>query len=207
MDHSPPISYVQTVQHSKNVASCLDVVIHAPSVCTTGPSQKKDLSPDCGLHPIKLVKGVSIVNHCLFAPGVESVPSVVETLPVGGRLQLFWRTWTSWGSSPRVVSILKEGSALPFKIKPPLTRSPMIVSSYANPLRDFHLQEPLHSLLQKLVVEKVRVRSSLAFYNRLFLVPKPHNQVASHTGSKHLEPIPEGKGIQDGYPRVHTAVV
>ena len=154
----------------------LFICLHAPSVCTTRPSQKKDLSPDCGLHPIKLVKGVSIVNHCLFAPSVESVPGVVETLPVGGRLQLFWRTWASRGLSPRVVSILKEGYALPFKIKPPLTRSPMIVSSYANPLRDFHLQEALHSLLQKLVVEKVRVRSSLAFYNHLFLVPKPNNK-------------------------------
>ena len=161
MDHSPPIRYVQTVQSSKNVASCLDVVIHAPSVCITGPSQKKDLSPNCSLHPIKLVKGVSVVNHCLFAPSVESVPSVVESLPVGGRLQLFSQTWASRGSSPRVASILKEGYALPFKIKPPLTRSPMI-EQLCKPLRDFHLQEALHSLLQKLVVEKVRVQSSLA---------------------------------------------
>ena len=36
VDHSPPISFVQTVQSLKNVASCLDVVIHAPS--TTGLS-------------------------------------------------------------------------------------------------------------------------------------------------------------------------
>ena len=37
------------------------------------------------------------------------------------------------------------------------------------------LKEALHSLLRKKAVEKVVVQSSLAFYNWLFLVPKPQN--------------------------------
>ena len=35
------------------------------------------------------------------------------------------------GAYPRVVSILDEGYTLPFKMRPPLTRSPVIQSGYA----------------------------------------------------------------------------
>ena len=59
----------------------------------------------------------------------------------------------------------------PFKMRPPLTRSPVVQSGYANPVKKRLLKEALQALMQKLVVEKVVVRSSLAFYNRLFLVP------------------------------------
>ena len=75
-----------------------------------------------------------------------------------------------------MVSILKEGYNLPFRIKPPLTRIPLIRSGYASPLRNSYLQEALHSLLQKQAIERVRVQTSLAFYNRLFIVPKPNKK-------------------------------
>ena len=110
------------------------------------------------------------------APPVTNVLSFVDGLPVGARLQKFWQVWAQEGSSPRVVSILKEGYNLPFGLKPPLTRVPLIRSGYANPLRNSYLQEALHSLLQKQAVEKVRVQSSLGFYNRLFIVPKPNQK-------------------------------
>ena len=76
------------------------------------------------------------------------------------------------------MSILKEGYTLPFKIRPPLTRSPVIVikSGYAHPLKSKALFEVLVELINKLVVEKVMIRSSLAFYNHLFLVPKPNTR-------------------------------
>ena len=79
-------------------------------------------------------------------------------------------------ANPRVVSILKEGYALPFKMRPPLTRFPLITSGYANPVRSRALSEALVALREKLVVEKVVVRTSLSFYNRLFLVPKPNKK-------------------------------
>ena len=73
-----------------------------------------------------------------------------------------------------MVSILKEGYTLPFKIRPPLTRSLLIKSGYAHPVKSNALRQALLDLISKLVVEVV-VRSSLAFYNWLFLVPKPNN--------------------------------
>ena len=116
------------------------------------------------------------VSHCLCAHNVKDVHHVVESPPVGGRLQLFWQVWLSQGSNPRVVSILKEGYSLPFKVRPPLSRSPVIISHYADPVKNKRLKESLQALIQKQAVEKVMVLSSLAFYNRLFLVPKPNNK-------------------------------
>ena len=104
------------------------------------------------------------VNPCVSVPHVHSVPSVVPSLAVGGRFQKFWQKWLDLGANPRVVSILREGYTLPFKMRPPLTRSPVVLSSYANPVKNLHLKEALLALMQKLVVEKVVVRSSLAFY-------------------------------------------
>ena len=80
------------------------------------------------------------------------------------------------GSNPRVVSILKEGYTLPFKQRPLLTRFPLVQSGYSSPTKNMYLKEALISLMHKLVVEKVVVKSSLAFYNRLFLVPKPNRK-------------------------------
>ena len=82
------------------------------------------------------------------------------------------------GLSPdhRVVSVLRAGYTLPFKQRPLLTRFPLVQSGYANPVKNRFLKEALLSLMNMLVVEKVVVRSSLAFYNRLFLVPKPNRK-------------------------------
>ena len=142
-------------------------------VHTIGHPQKKGLSPARLLKRIKHVKSVCVD---LFAQDVQNVPSVVTDFPVGGRLQEFWQVWQEMGANPWVVSILKEGYTLPFKMKPPLARSPMIQSGYANPTKNRFLKEALTSLKRKLVVETVVVWSSLAFYSHLFLVPKPNNK-------------------------------
>ena len=78
------------------------------------------------------------------------------------------------GANPGVLSVLRKGYTLPFKQRPFLTRSPLVHSGYANPVKNRFLKEALLNLMDKLVVEKVVVKSSLAFYNRLFLVPKPN---------------------------------
>ena len=75
-----------------------------------------------------------------------------------------------------MVSILRDGYTLPFKIRPPLTRSPVVKSGYAHPGKSKALFQALIELINKLVVEKVVIRSSLAFYNRLFLVPKSNHR-------------------------------
>ena len=151
-------------------------VIPVPIVVGPGQPQKKGLSPDLCQTEIKHVKSASFVSPCRSVPHVPNVHSVAENPPVGCRLHWFWETWLSLGSNPRVVSILKDGYNLPFKMRPPLTRCPLIISGYANPRRNKFLKEALQSLITKQAVEKVVVRASLAFYNRLFIVPKPNNK-------------------------------
>ena len=170
--------------HSQSV-SCL-VVDHAHSACFQGQPQKKGISPCTQKIKIKDVKGVFCANQCLFAPPVPNVPNVVPSLAVGGRLQKFWQVWLSLGANPRVVSILREGYTLPFKIRPPLTRSPVIKSGYAHPGKSKALCQAVTDLINKLVVEKVVIRSSLAFYNRLFLVPKSNQRWSPILDLSHL---------------------
>ena len=139
--------------------------------------QKKGLRPHVERKvQIKSVNCVSFVDHCVSAHSVPDVHNVVHAPPIGGRLQPFWQTWARLGANPRVVSILKEGYILPFKLKPPLVRHPLIVSGYANPNRNTSLRESVQSLVDKKAVEMVRVRASLAFFNRLFIVPKPNQK-------------------------------
>ena len=82
----------------------------------SGPPQKKGVSPNVSSEngQIKPVKDVFSVDLSPSALHVTNVLSVVEGLPVGARLQKFWQVWAQKGSSPRVVSILKEGYNLPF---------------------------------------------------------------------------------------------
>ena len=153
------------------------VVGHVPSATkNVRQPQKKGLSPPLKKVEIKSVNCVSFVVQCVSAPSVPSAHSVVHAPLVGGCLQPFRQSWAHLGANPRVVSILKEGYVLPFKLKPLLVRYPLIVSGYAHPQRNISLWEAIQTLLHKKAVELVRVRASLAFFNRLFIVPKPNQK-------------------------------
>ena len=52
----------------------------------------------------------------------------------------------------------------------------MVISKYVNPQRQSLLLEALAQLTNKNAVEPVTNQTSLGFYNRLFLVPKPNNR-------------------------------
>ena len=138
-----------------------------------GLSQRKDVSPgvaDCHLKNCKLkfVKSVSCVTQLSCVKPVSNVTNAVQNLPVGARLQTFWKTWLDLGAGPKVVQILKEGYTLPFQIRPKLTRSPTVISCYVNPHRNSYLLEALHQLIDKNAVELVHSQTSL--------VPKPNNK-------------------------------
>ena len=176
LDKFQTVNKVPFFKHESRRTVYCPVVSPVRSVLSHGHPQKKGVSPGNCLNKIKSVKSVFCVDPCVFAPIVPSVPSAVSEHNVGDRLQEFWQVWQTMGSNPRVVSILKRDYTLPFKQRPVLTRFPVVQSGYANPSKNMHLKEALVSLMRKLVVEKVVVKSSLAFYNRLFLVPKPNGK-------------------------------
>ena len=99
---SQTISQDQTLNFVKcHVAK---VVHSAP-----GHSQKKELSPGSAAcyiqrnHRLKYVKNVSCVTQLSCVPPVINVQSVAQNLPVGARLQNFWKTWLNLGAGPKVV--------------------------------------------------------------------------------------------------------
>ena len=167
----------QTIDNSLNVKPLVVTNVHT----APGLSQRKEISPgaavcyqkDCTL---KSVKSASCVIPLSCVQPVTSVKNVASNLPVGARLQNFWQTWLDLGAGPKIVQILREGYTLPFRIRPNLTRSPTVVSRYVNPHRNSYLLEALHQLMDKNAVELVHNQTSLGFFNRLFLVPKPNNK-------------------------------
>ena len=92
------------------------------------------------------MKGVCFASHCLSAPPVLNVHNAAEKHPVGGRLEKFEQVWLS------LVQIRGWCPSGQWLCKP----------SQNTPVTEK-------------AVEKVVVQSSLAFYNRLFLAPKPQN--------------------------------
>ena len=156
------------------------VVKSVPSV--PGHSQKRELSPgaaDCQTsrnYKLKYVNSVSCVTQLCSVQPVVNAPNVAQNLPVGARLQSFWKTCLNLRACPKVVQILRKGYPLPFRIRPQLTRSPTVISRYVNPHRNSYLLEALHQLIDKNAVERVQNRKSLGFFNRLFLVLKPNNK-------------------------------
>ena len=125
---------------------------------------------------LAIMKNVSCVIPLSWAQPVTSVKNVASNLPVGARLQNFWQTRLDLGAGPKIVQILREGYTLPLRIRPNLTRSLTVVSHYVNPHRNSYLLEALHQLIDKNAVELVHNQTSLGFFNRLFLVPKPNNK-------------------------------
>ena len=169
----------------QTIDSCIKLNVKLPVVShvhtAPGHSQKKELSPRsagcyCKSYKLKSVKSVSCVTQLSCVHPVTNVKNAAQNLPVGARLQNFWQTWLDLGAGPKVVQILKEGYTLPFRIRPKLTRSPTVISCYVNPHRNSYLLEALHQLIAKNAVELVKHQTSLGFFNRLFLVPKPNNK-------------------------------
>ena len=109
-------------------------------------------------HPDPSGAGVGEGNDCL-------VP--------GGRLSTFWQVWEARRAHPRVVTILKEGYCLNFRLKPPLTKIPVIRSKYLNREKQQFLIKAVYQMIDKRAITPVQKVTSLGFYSRLFLVAKP----------------------------------
>ena len=110
------------------------------------------------LHPIRLSpRGAAFLPQAVLRPD----------LPVGGRLLHFSEAWTHITSDPWVLNIVREGYVIPFLRNPPLSSTPIDLSSN-HPL----IPEALTKLLEKGAVERVSNPDSPGFYSRLFLVPK-----------------------------------
>ena len=125
---------------------------------------------------------------------------------MGGCLPKLWQVWLSLGSNPRVVSILKEGYSLPFKVRPPLSRSPVIISQYADPVKNKHLKESLQALIQKTGGRKGVGPFISGFLQLVISGTKAQQQVEANPRPQSAEPIPGISLLQDGNPGDHQTL-
>ena len=150
------------------------------SYCARAFSKERNKSQ--GSRLLLQEKQIKVCEKCFLCHSIDFVnpvinaPNIVTNLPVGSRLQNFWKKWLDLGAGPKVVQILKEGYTLPFRIRPNLSRIPTVISCYGNPHRNLKLLEALYQLMDKNAIELVHKQVSLGFFNRLFLVPKPNNK-------------------------------
>ena len=169
-------------KQSKHLVSC-HVATHVRSAISKGLPQKKGIRPDVKETKIKHVKGVSFVNHCLFARSVPNVPKCCQR--AGCRRQ----TPNLLAQMARARCKPQGGLHLEGGLCPTIQNETTsdTVSSHQKWLCKSGKKPGsitgLNCLKEKLVVEKVVVRTSLSFYNRLFLVPKPNNQSISCPGA------------------------
>ena len=157
-------------QETMNTLSVVKFNVVHPVPSAPGHSQKNEISPgtaDCQSEQSKLkfVKGVSCVIPLSCAKLVINAPNVATNLPVGARLQNFWKIWLDLGAGPKAVQILKEGYTLPFRTRPNLSRTPTVISCYGNPHRNLSLLDALHQLMDKNAIELVHKPNSLEFFN------------------------------------------
>ena len=93
--------------------------------------------------------------------------------PPGGRLQDYHKVWSINGCHPRVVHVLQWGYQIILREPVKLTRYPIIQSGYNNQEKQAFLKDCVQQMLQKHAITPVKHNTTLGFYSRLFLVPKP----------------------------------
>ena len=108
----------------------------------------------------------------IICPKCHKCPHCCSKSSCRGQTEPALENLAALGASPNAIRVLKEAYSIPFWNRPILTRSSVIISGYVNPLGNSYLLEALHALIQKNSVEKVTNQRSLAFFSRLFLVPK-----------------------------------
>ena len=158
---------------SKTVNLHVNSCVVKPVLFVKGNQQKKGVYPSYCYHcqRIKCVKDVSYVAQSCSVNLFTNVPTVAPDLRAGARLHQFWENWPALGSSPKVVTVLREGYTLPFRFQLNLTMSPTVISCYVNPHKNLYLLEALHQPLTKNAVQLVATEKSLDFYNSLQLKP------------------------------------
>ena len=91
---------------------------------------------------------------------------------MGGRLAHFAEKWEEITDNKWVLSIVRNGSRIPFIKIPPLSSVPIRMSQSSSPF----LREEIENLLNKRAVERVQNPETPGFYSRIFLVPKKNGK-------------------------------
>ncbi len=93
-------------------------------------------------------------------------------MPVGGRLQKFWKRWKRLGASSFIVAMLRYGLTLNWKTESPkLSYDPVVISFSPDQKRMDLMRSHVKELLEKNAIEIVPDKTP-GFFSRVFMVPK-----------------------------------
>ena len=182
----------------KTNVNYISVVTPAPSVFFDWATPKENC-------PIKPVRDVFSVNPSP-APPVTNVINAVEGLAVGARLQKIWQVWAQKGSSPRVVSILKEG------VQPSVQGQTS--SHQGSSDKEWTCQSLQEQLPEGGIVFPPSKASCVKGQNTIrsgilqstFHFPKTKPKMTTNFGPQYLKLVPQGQYFQNGNTRVHSTV-
>ena len=106
LNPAPVVAGNSKVTLNLNVDFCV-----ANAHIVTGLPQRKGVKPNAYQidTEIKYVKDVSCVGHSSSVNLATNAPHAVIEPPVGARLHQCWEKWEALGSSPKVVTTLREG--------------------------------------------------------------------------------------------------
>ena len=175
------------------------VVSHVLSA--TGPPQNKGLSPgltdvkfrDCQL---KYVKGVSSVIHLSYVKPVTNVKLAAQNLPVGARLQNFWKTWLDLGAES--CSNPERGLCPPLS---DLAKTHKVSRGHKLVCQSPQEQLPAGGITSAYGQKCCRTGKSSnisGVFQPPFFSPKAQQQVETYTRFKQIESFPQGGEIQNG---------
>jgi hypothetical protein len=115
-----------------------------------------------------------------LAPSYPKLPwsflPLDSSLPVGGRLSLFWENWQIMGAESWVLRVLREGYSLNFVKLPKLSDHPVCFRERVDPLRIAAKDLIIKEFFQKGAIEVVPLPLGPGFYSSVFLVPKPNGK-------------------------------
>ena len=91
----------------------------------------------------------------------------------GSKLQNYYKVWQKMGANPRVVTLLQNGYSLDFRIRPKMSKIPLVISRYKAEVKQKILNQNVVEMIQKKAIVRVQKPTTLGFYSRIFIVPKP----------------------------------
>ena len=113
----------------------------------------------------------ALLRHLLSTPETLAPPTVLEDLPVGGRLKHFVPQWEKITSDPWVLKTVRKGLILPFISPPPLSPEPINVKLPKDPQRCECLLKEVDSMERKGAVKIIKDPGP-GLYSHLFTTPK-----------------------------------
>ena len=116
---------------------------------------------------------------------------------MGCHLRQFWQIWPSLSSNLRFVSIVKEGYTLPFKMRPPLTRSPGL-EQLCKPDHKPVSQRGLVSSDKEVASRKCGCPVIPRLLQPVICSPETKKQMETYFGPQSVKSVSQSWYLQDG---------